>query len=169
MRLDKFSNPIFNSNDIFDILYQGSSPNLEKIIVDYDDEIQNLESVSEIKFQKFDNTSESLPINEFDTVLQKDWFVPNDYKTFSVEDYCLNLCKTEEEINRVKEELEAFQIHNMLPLLQWCKYFVDTCKENSIVWGVGRGSSVSSYVLYLLEVHQINSLKYNLDWREFLR
>jgi DNA polymerase III alpha subunit len=42
-------------------------------------------------------------------------------------------------------------------------------RENKIVWGVGRGSSVASYVLYLIGIHKINSLKYNLDINEFLR
>jgi DNA polymerase III alpha subunit len=49
------------------------------------------------------------------------------------------------------------------------KYIVDTLRDNKIIWGVGRGSSVSSYVLYLLGVHRIDSLKYQLDYREFLR
>jgi DNA polymerase III alpha subunit len=42
-------------------------------------------------------------------------------------------------------------------------------KENKIVWGVGRGSSVASYVLYLIGVHRIDSIKYDLDIREFLK
>jgi DNA polymerase III alpha subunit len=37
------------------------------------------------------------------------------------------------------------------------------------VWGVGRGSSVASYVLFLIGVHRIDSMKYNLDYKEFLR
>ena len=45
----------------------------------------------------------------------------------------------------------------------------ENMSENDIVWGVGRGSSVASYVLYLIGVHRIDSIKYNLDWREFLR
>jgi len=56
-----------------------------------------------------------------------------------------------------------------MPLLKWMKYFVDTCRTNRVVWGVGRGSSVASYVLYLIGVHRIDSMKYNLDWQEFLR
>ena len=57
----------------------------------------------------------------------------------------------------------------MMPLLQWLKYLVDTCRANNIVWGVGRGSSVSSFVLFLIGVHKIDSIKYDLDWRDFLR
>jgi len=49
------------------------------------------------------------------------------------------------------------------------KYLVDVMKENHVIWGVGRGSSVASYVLYLLGVHRIDSIYYELDPAEFLR
>jgi DNA polymerase III alpha subunit len=42
-------------------------------------------------------------------------------------------------------------------------------RKHNIVWGVGRGSSVASYVLYLIGVHKINSMYYDLDIEEFLR
>jgi len=57
-------------------------------------------------------------------------------------------------------------MHN---LLRYMIYLVDFMRENNIVWGVGRGSSVASYVLYLIGVHRINSIQYGLDWHEFLR
>jgi DNA polymerase III alpha subunit len=41
--------------------------------------------------------------------------------------------------------------------------------EHKLIWGVGRGSSVASYVLYKLGVHRIDSLYYDLDPAEFLR
>ena len=70
---------------------------------------------------------------------------------------------------RELEELEEFRARNMLPLLKVLKYLVDTFQNNNIVWGVGRGSSVASYALFLIGIHKIDSIKYNLDWREFLR
>ena len=57
----------------------------------------------------------------------------------------------------------------MYHLLRYMIYLVDFMRENNIVWGVGRGSSVASYVLYLIGVHRIDSIQYDLDWREFLR
>ena len=57
----------------------------------------------------------------------------------------------------------------MIDLLCYLKYLVDTMREHNIVWGVGRGSSVASYCLYLLGVHKIDSIKYELDIREFLK
>ena len=60
-------------------------------------------------------------------------------------------------------------IHNGKALFQHGVSFLEHMKENNIIWGVGRGSSVASYVLFLLGVHKIDSLQYNLNWREFLR
>jgi DNA polymerase III alpha subunit len=42
-------------------------------------------------------------------------------------------------------------------------------RDNNIVWGVGRGSSIASFVLYLIGIHRINSLYYDLSINEFLK
>jgi DNA polymerase III alpha subunit len=57
----------------------------------------------------------------------------------------------------------------MFSLLQYLKYLVDTMRKNNIVWGVGRGSSVASFVLFLIGIHRINSLYYQLSIDEFLK
>ena len=62
-----------------------------------------------------------------------------------------------------------FQERNLFDLLRYLKYLVDTLRANHMIWGVGRGSSVASHVLYLLGVHRINSIFYDLDVQEFLR
>jgi DNA polymerase III alpha subunit len=169
MRLDKFGNPIFNSADIFKFLYQGKITNLKDITVDYSEDIGQLEQVAGFSLHRFNEQLDSISIEDFDSALQSDWFIPEAYKDFDVEQWCLDRCTTPEQINRVNAELEAYKDRGMMPLLQWTKHFVDTCNENNIVWGVGRGSSVASFVLFLLGVHQIDSVKYNLDWQEFLR
>ena len=55
------------------------------------------------------------------------------------------------------------------PILQLLVYIIDIMRKNNLVWGVGRGSSVASYVLYLLGVHKVDSYKYSLDIKEFLK
>lgn len=70
---------------------------------------------------------------------------------------------------RVWEELDEFKERGMHNLLRYMIYLVDFMRENNIVWGVGRGSSVSSYVLYLIGIHKVDSIKYGLDINEFLR
>ena len=66
-------------------------------------------------------------------------------------------------------ELLLYQERGMFDLLRFLVYIVDVMREQDIVWGVGRGSSVASYVLYLIGVHKIDSLYYDLDIAEFLR
>ena len=81
----------------------------------------------------------------------------------------LDKCSTQEEVDRVATELHLYKERNMYPVLRWLVYFIDTMRSKDIVWGVGRGSSVASYVLYLIGVHRINSIRYNLDIAEFLK
>ena len=111
----------------------------------------------------------NLTINSFDEMLQNTWFIPEEYISFDIAKFVLDLCKTEVELQRVGEELILFQERNMFSLLRYCKYLVDTMRKHNIVWGVGRGSSVSSYVLYLIGIHRINSIYYDLEITEFLK
>ena len=98
----------------------------------------------------------------------KRWFIPEDYCPNLVE-FLYGQCKTPEQIQRVDQELELFIKNNMYDLLHVMKYVVDTLRENNVVWGVGRGSSVASYVLHLIGVHKIDSVKYNLPIEEFFK
>ena len=63
-----------------------------------------------------------------------------------------------------EEELILFKERDLIPLLRYLKYLVDTMRKHNIVWGVGRGSSVASYILYLIGVHKINSIKCVNNW-----
>jgi hypothetical protein len=69
----------------------------------------------------------------------------------------------------VGQELLLYQERDLFNLLRYLKYFVDTMRKNGVVWGLGRGSSTASYILYLLGVHKINSLYYDLPIEEFLK
>jgi DNA polymerase III alpha subunit len=97
------------------------------------------------------------------------WFIPSDYKHMDILDWLYNQCPTVEIKQRVTDELTLFAKNDMIPVLKTMKYVVDTLRKNNIVWGVGRGSSVSSYVLYLIGIHKIDSIKYNLPIEEFFK
>jgi DNA polymerase III alpha subunit len=98
----------------------------------------------------------------------KHWFIPDEYCPNLVE-FLYSQCKTPEQTQRVDQELELFIKNGMYDLLHVMKYVVDTLRENNVVWGVGRGSSVASYVLHLIGVHKIDSIKYNLPIEEFFK
>ena len=107
--------------------------------------------------------------------------MPDEYKQLNVlnwlEAKCMEKMQTtntatvhlSKEWVRVTTEFEEFKKRGMLNLLKYMVYLVDYMRKNNIVWGVGRGSSVASYILYLIGVHKIDSIQFALDWREFLR
>jgi len=103
----------------------------------------------------------------------ENWYMPDEYKDMDIHQYLLtklpNVNKLSTEYKRMMMEYDMFETRNMLPVLKFLVYLVDVCKENNIVLGVGRGSSVASYILYLIGVHRIDSIKYDLDIKEFLK
>ena len=112
---------------------------------------------------------QAVTVEDFDYRNQSQWLMPDEYKNLDIAEYILSLCKSEAELQRVGEELLLYQSRDLFDLLRYLKFLVDIMQQNHLIWGVGRGSSVSSYVLYLLKVHRIDSLYYNLDIAEFLR
>jgi DNA polymerase III alpha subunit len=98
----------------------------------------------------------------------KHWYIPNDYYPNLVE-FLYGMCNTAEQTDRVSQELTLFIENNMMEMLFCMKYVVDTLRANNVVWGVGRGSSVASYVLHLIGVHKIDSIKYNIPIDEFFK
>lgn len=108
-------------------------------------------------------------LDEYHKVLQQSWLMPDNYAQLNIEEWLLEQCKTPEELKRVNLELELYRKYDLLNLLQYLKYLRNIADLNEIVWGVGRGSSCASYCLFLLRVHRVDSLKYGLDIKEFLR
>lgn len=171
MKTDELGIPRFTNRDLIDMIYTGHVDKVHVVLCDESDDVDKFNIHA--KDNGLPELQKYIPLDvdtkTFDGVCQGEWFMPEQYKTLNVEDYIISKCKNPEEIHRVEEELRAFEKRDMYNLLRYMIYLVDYMRENSIVWGVGRGSSVASYVLYLIGVHKINSIQYGLDWREFLR
>lgn len=167
MIIDKFSNPVYQTQDLVNLIYQNKDI-LQEVIVENSDEIAKFESHSGLSLKKIHQSLYDIDIKDFDQACQQDWFIPEEYKNMDIEAYLAHVCP-KENYQRLIDELQEYRQRELLPLLRVLKYLVDAFRKHNVLWGVGRGSSVASYVLYLLEVHRIDSVKYNLDWREFLR
>lgn len=171
LKTDTLGVPRFSNTDLINMIYSGHADKCHVVLCDPSDDVDKFNAV--MQEQGLPGLTKYIPIDveqkDFDNVLQNEWFMPEEYKTYPIYDFCLAQCDTIEKKQRLSEEFAAFDEHNMLNLLKYMKYLVDFMRENNIVWGVGRGSSVASYVLYLIGVHKIDSIQYDLDWREFLR
>jgi DNA polymerase III alpha subunit len=171
-KTNKFGEIIFNEYDLFDLVMSGTDLlNFSQVLVDPP---VNLGSIADItdsipKFQSYCSDIENLSVEQFDRERQQRWFMPVEYQQLDIAKHVLELCRTDAELQRVAQELLMYQERNLFDLLRYLKYLVDTMRQNRIIWGVGRGSSLASYVLYLMGIHRIDSMLYELDPAEFLR
>ena len=171
MKTDDLGIPRFSNKDLIDMIYSGNADKCHVVLCEQSDDVDKFNAAMEE--QGFDKLQKYIPLDvdqkTFDNVCQSEWFMPDAYKAINIHNYIMPKCLSPEEATRVEEELQAYKERDMYPLLRYMIYLVDYMRENDIVWGVGRGSSVASYVLYLIGVHKVNSIQFDLDWREFLR
>lgn len=166
MNIDKFGQVILNENDLCDFYYKNPTSNIKFAFTETN--ITNTLGLEDFPILKqYENLN--ITIEEFDKNNQNNYKMPNSYKELDIAEYILKQCKNNQELQRAAEELFLFQEKNMFDLLRYLKYLVDTMRENNILYGVGRGSSVASFVLFLLGVHRINSLYYDLPIEEFIK
>lgn len=169
--IDQYGRVVYDVYDLYDMVMSGlDTSKIKEVSWNEDFEKYNkavkknyvdtniLEKLETIK----------LDVEEFDRINQENWFIPDEYKTLDIKSYVLERTPAHA-IDRVNEELNLYDKYNIIDVLKVCIYIIDTLRKNNIVWGVGRGSSVASYVLYLIGVHKIDSIKYELDINEFLR
>lgn len=160
---------VFSESELIDLLMCEPRLNLNHTTVSTQILNPNSAEILPSDFYFYEEEKECKSTVDFDKKMQSQWFMPKFYKTLDIEKHLFSLCKTEIEISRVKEELELYREKNLISLLQYMYYLVNTLKENNIIWGVGRGSSTASYVLFLLGVHRVNSLEYEIPLSEFLK
>jgi DNA polymerase III alpha subunit len=170
MRTNELHQVIVSESDMVDVLYRGEV--VSNLVVDNPNWIkqfnQHCDEYGLPGIAGWQEESLQLP-EEYVQDNLHNWHLPASYATFDLENYLFDKCNTPAQKARIEQELVKFKSRNMMPILCWMKYFIDTLREHNMVWGVGRGSSVASYVLYLLDVHRVDSLKYELDIEEFLK
>ena len=169
MKKDQYGQIVLEEEDLFKIIYRQTI-DLEKILVEKS-VAEQFNSAAKSNYEDFKvKIFEELILNisEFDEINQDSWFMPEEYQKIDIEGYLSYICP-KENYQRLIDELKLFRQYNMIDLLKFLKYLIDTMKKHNIMWGVGRGSSVASYALFLLEVHKVNPIEYKLDFLEFLK
>ena len=168
MRTDKLGQNILSELDIIDLIMRNPERSVKTTLVE-----PGVNTVNKLDLDDFPNfinyVEQNITLAEFDKLYQESRLMPHEFQDLDIVQHILDLCKTDAELQRVGEELILFQERDMLTLLKYLTYLVETMRKHGIVWGVGRGSSVASYTLYLLGVHKINSMYYGLDISEFLK
>lgn len=170
MQQTKFGELVFSEADVCDLVMAGYTPaELSNMIVDSSVALDIMTELLDPIPDFYQQSIHTCTIAEWHTQQQSVWQMPEQYCAMDIAKHVLGLCTTEVELQRCGQELLLYQERNLFDLLRYMVYLVDVMTEHNIIWGVGRGSSVASYVLYKLKVHKIDSIYYKLDVKEFLR
>ena len=147
----------------------------DNLLIDIDSDVDLYNKytyIMNVGYPLLEQVSEIDNIGEFDKLNQEIWFMPDKYKKLDIVDYLMEKARKKTHTLhylRTEAELGVYEKRGLFSLLRFLVYLVDTMKESNIVWGVGRGSSVASYVLFLIGTHKVDSVKYELDFNEFLK
>jgi len=172
MTSNQYGEIVLDETDLCDLIMQGRDLTQMKCVIDnnvnIESAIQLLEDPGQLLTWTFPYNSD-ISVPDWDRMQQCCWHMPAEYQDLDIAKLVIGMCDNDEKLQRVAHELLLYQERDLFDLLRYLKYLVDVMKNNNIIWGVGRGSSVASYVLYLLGVHRIDSMYYDLDAEEFLR
>lgn len=164
--IDDNGNVVYFPDSLVELLYKGEIPS--EILFPKDD--PDVVAFNKYAYENYDDLEYKLPEKLLTHEERKDnWFYPDKYDQIDLVQYFIQLCTSQEQIDRVTMELELYRQKGFEKFLRCCIFLSDRIKENGWVIGVGRGSSCSSYCLFLLQIHLVDSLKYKLDIREFLK
>jgi hypothetical protein len=173
MRTDQYGQIILGEQDLVDLVMRGHEIwKMPRVLVDNDVDLERViltveEPGTMVQWTFSDDSDIAVP--DWHHARQQQWMMPDCYRNMDIASFVLDLCGSDAELQRCGQELLMYQERGLMDLLRYLKYLVDVMRDNHVIWGVGRGSSVASFVLYKLGVHRINSLYYELDPAEFLR
>lgn len=168
---DSYGRRIINEDDLISILYHNPNFDFSNIISNESEKYNQSLLLNHSTLEKL-KSADNIDISpeEWHQKNQKNWFLPAEYKNFDIAKWVLDQCQENPvELQRCGQELLEFASRDLLPFLCYLKYLVDTMRSADVVWGVGRGSSVASFVLYKIGIHRINSIEYQLPVEEFFK
>lgn len=99
------------------------------------------------------------------------WNLPEEWAAIDLDAYFDGLLRStradERYRARVLAELKQVRERGLENLIRTIAYVVARFRAEGQVWGVGRGSSCASLLLFLLGLHQVDPIKYQIPLDEF--
>lgn len=171
MTPDEWGRLLVGSEEAIDLLFRGCKLTDLHILPSIEVEEYNAACIKHDKLNVLINAIEqpTLTPEQDAAKRQRTWFIPEAYQQTDIRNLLLSFCDRADEIARVNLEMDMFEERGLVPVLRLMHFLVEHWRSQGVVWGVGRGSSVASYCLFLLGVHKLDALHYNFDIKEFLK
>lgn len=155
-----------SSSEIADFIISGVP--IEKIAaLERDDEVDLYNQLADVPL-KYGNF-------EINFAPDFTWQIPAKFASLDIPkmltEFLINKFGTHKNFQAYKERLEIelteIENRNLSNMIQTLMFVMDYLKKAEIVYGVGRGSSCASLALYLIGVHCIDPVKYDISYHEF--
>lgn len=169
--IDQFGRVVLNTDDVIEAMLSGND--VSGVYLNNPDDVEQYETSCRefadepMVFRKYYEIKES--VKDYFEKKSDTWLIPKKYRNIDVVDYLTQKCKNDKEKERLVLELEEFLKRDQVILIHLMIYLVDVMREKNVVWGVGRGSSVACFVLYLIGINKVNPLDYDIDYKEFFK
>jgi DNA polymerase III alpha subunit len=106
------------------------------------------------------------------------WHLPQEYRELDLREYLLDtaapiISERYSEIDqpiaiqRVVDELDEIYRRGLVEFVKTVIFVIDTFKKDGVVWGVGRGSSCASFILFILGLHSVDCIRLDIPMSEF--
>ena len=163
----------FKLTALYDYILAGNALDSTIFVTEYSKEVRQFNDM---------NPKTQLLKKEIIKDFDLSWNIPDKYLNLNISAYILKRLLFELESNpdfsesdidvrmkRVNQELKLYQEYKLENILKAVIYIVEEFEKNGVVWGTGRGSSCCSYCLYLIKLHDVDSIRYGLELNEFFR
>lgn len=119
-----------------------------------------------------------LPISDESIDLDMEWQLPEEYKQLDLQEHMaekfeqncpVNYTPEQVELalDRIVDELHEIKSRGMVEFMQTIIFVIDQLRKHNVVWGVGRGSSCASYLLFLVGLHVVDCIVLEVSSEEF--
>lgn len=169
-RINEYLETVFTSDEAMLLLQEGVD--ISEIIIERDYETDLYESAVDEIFmddRKLRRETKGLSQEQAHAQRCQTWMFPPSYRLLDVKSTLCSRCTTQEEITRVESEYAMYVDRDLVIMLQFMMWLVDHMRAHNVLWGVGRGSSVASFCLFLIGISRVNPMRYGLGIDEFLK
>ncbi len=103
-----------------------------------------------------------------------EWTIPKKFLELDIVSLCVTALRDknltdDDYIERLAWELKQMDEKDMHQFVRCLLYVTHQFKEKGVLWGVGRGSSCASLIMYLLGINRVDPVKYNIPAEEFFK
>lgn len=110
-------------------------------------------------------------------VIDLSWQLPSEYAQLDLGEYfsarydevasSFTPAQCVSRLARIIAELEEVERRKMTEFFRTVIYILDQLRAHQVVWGVGRGSSCASYLLFLAGLHVVDCVMMEVPLEEF--